>query len=399
MHRPSWREFAYVPLVLVIAAGCSGEAEDPQESFETAYVVSQLLFAPGSRFQLVHIVPDLEPQELALDEAFEFSGFSRVRAFDGKVFVFEGERGQVIRYRVTPALSLEEEERLSFANLGITSFGPSITFASSTRAYFVSSATREIVVFDPDAMQIVAAIPFLQLGREGFALTFTSAPTVIGDEVYVSIAWADTATLRYVPEVTVAVFSASELRLLRVLSDDRCGFGFRGFAHEGAFYTMGDGVNGLANLGLDGISPPCLLRIPAGSDRFDPDFYVDLAAASGREIVAGGPFGIGDGRFLTMVYDDDVEPSAIDLAEFAQLSIWRWAIMELPTAETQVLEELPLGGVNTLLRPTVVDGTTYVSVTTELPTSSQLFRIEDDSRVTPIIRSETGYNLQVDRVF
>ena len=397
-------------LTVALIAGCGDDGSDSgaggTDSGPTeAFVASQRVFLPDGRFVLLHLLSDLERQQLNVDEGFEFSGFSRVRAFNGKVFVFESESGQVIRFGVTPSLQLEEEARLSMTNQGVRSFNDTTTFVSPARAFYFDFS-GQMIVFDPEAMEIVQTIEGPDMQREGFPGPRFSPPVRVGDELYVSLAWANTDTIDLIPALTVAVFSISEERLLRVVEDGRCAYGHRGFAHEGAFYLVGDASEGAGNLISDEVPPPCLLRIREGEEQFDPDFYVDLTEPTGRPLVANGPVGIGDGRFLNMVYDSPIDPDSFDpnnvsdLIEFANGQLWRWAVLSLPDGETTLLEGTPLTGTNPF-DAFLVDDTSYVPILAGDGSSSQVFRIDnlEDGSTTLTLESTSGEILTVERVF
>ncbi|MEM7136113.1 MAG: hypothetical protein AAF500_06010 [Myxococcota bacterium] len=400
----------------VALAGCgdSGSADprpSPPSGLDEVFVASQRVFTPDGRFVLAHVLTDLGPQELEVDTGFEFPGVSRVQAFNGKVFIFQSETGQVIRYRVTDDLGIEEEARFSMANQGITSFTDTNTFVSPTRSFYFDGS-GQMVVFDPEAMEIVTTIVGPDVTREGFTRPGFSQPVQVGDELYVSLAWQNFDAVSLIPTLTVAVFSISEERLLRVIEDERCGFGFRGFAHDGAFYVVGDQRDGIGNILFD-LPPACLVRIREGEDQFDPDFYVDLTQTAGRPFLANGPVGVGSGRFLNMVYDSPTDPAefipsdptnaeeVVDvLTPFELGEIWRWAVFTLPDAEMTLLEGTPLTGTNPF-DAFVVDGVPYVPILDGNAASSQVFRVDsfEDGTTTLTLESNIGEILTVERVF
>ena len=396
-------------LVVPLVAGCGDSGSAPSggngSGPDEAFVVSQRVFTPDTRFVFLHLLSDLGPQQLDVSQGFEFSGFSRVRAFNEKVFVFESETGQVIRFGVTSDLRIEEEARLSMANEGVTAFNDTTTFVSPTRAFYFDFS-GQLIVFDPEAMEIVETIEGPEMHREGFPGPRFSPPVRVGDELYVSLAWANVDTIDLIPALTVAVFSISEARLLRVVEDTRCAYGHRGFAYEGAFYLVGDASEGAGNLLSDEFPPPCLLRIREGEAQFDPDFYIDLTQATGRPFVANGPVGIGGGRFLNMVYDSTIDPTSfdpnnvLDLVEFGTGELWRWAVFSLSDGDAALLEGTPLSGTNPF-DAFVVDDTAFVPILDREGRASQVFRIDnvEDGSTTLTLESAAGEILTLERVF
>ncbi|MEM6274108.1 MAG: hypothetical protein AAF735_02610 [Myxococcota bacterium] len=317
-----WLGMVVISVALAAPVACGDENSDDDsdngETFEAAFAVSQRIFtADGNRFLLVSVVPDLEAQELELGAGFEFAGTTRMRVFNERLFIFESERGEIIRYRVTPSLQLEQEGVLSLADLGVTRFSSTMLQVQPDRVY-LSDFDNRLIVFDPQAMELVGTIPFAERTRDGFDQIRTSRMWQLGDELYLTIGWSNANTLEYVDRATVAVFSIPEQRLVRVVEDERCGHSRRAFVEDGALYTMGDGVDGVANVLVDDAPAPCLLRLPGGASAFDPDFYVDLTEASQRPFVTGGPIGFDNGRFLAQVYDSATDPDDLSLTGFAQ---------------------------------------------------------------------------------
>ncbi|MEM9694461.1 MAG: hypothetical protein AAGA56_18050, partial [Myxococcota bacterium] len=284
----------------------------------------------------------------------------------------------------------------------VQNFSQAIGFISEHRAFYLDFGLG-MVVFDPVDMAIVADFPVPETQRDGFQSPRLSTPLRIGDEVFVAITWENPTTLTYVPELTVLVFSATEDRLLRVVEDPRCGYSYRGFVHDGAYYTAGSDVDGLGAMqGGDPTPPPCLLRVAERATEMDG--FVDLAAATGSPFVAGGPIGIGEGRFLLQIYDGPDDPqSALSFEEFARGELWRWSVLELSATPgeaptTTRLEEIPLSGTNPF-DPAGIDGFGYVPVLAGDGGQSEVFRVDpSDMSVTPSMRSESGEIIQVLRV-
>ncbi|MEM7138699.1 MAG: hypothetical protein AAF500_19125 [Myxococcota bacterium] len=417
--RRSARSVAFALCISLSFSACGGSSEGGAGGSQSdpggqAFVASQRVFTPDGRFVLVHLLADLEPQALQVDQGFEFSSFARVRAFNGKVFVFGSEAGQVVRFSVTSDLRLDEDERFSLTNEGVASFDDTTVFISETEAFYFDSFGGDVLEFNPETMQFVQRIDGPDIQLDGFPAGLRASPPVrVGDELYVSLAWQNVDALTLVPAVTVAVFSISERRLLRVVEDSRCAYGHRGFAHEGAFYLVGDQSEGAGNILDDSLPPACLLRIEEGESEFDQDFYVDLTRTSGRPLLAGGPTGIGDGRFVGMVYDSPRELSSFmaddpaDIAEAADLivdfafsALWRWTVFTLPSGEATVLGDLPLSGTNPF-DAFLVDGTAYVPVLAADASASQVYRVDDGDAgtTTLVLESEFGEVLTLEKVF
>ncbi len=368
-------------------AAC-GPTDQPDDNADTdlatepAYLFVNRVRTLASRTNYVSILPSLEPTDIDLDAALEVPGTSRFAALDGKVYVFEGETGEVSRYRATDDLALVEEARFSMANEGVSSFGTALAFISPTRAYYIDREQAQVVVFDPTEMVLSGSFSVPGLVRDDYPLTLVSSPAVVGDEVVVPVGWRTNDQSEAVFATAILVLSATEDRVVGVFEDSRCGPGLSGFVHEGAFHVLGDWDAGAYDAFLpdpdDERIAACLLRYTPGSDGFDPDYLLDMTEVTGRPL-ANGAFGTVDGRIVARVWDAEDSPAEVvstltDPAQWFGLEVWRWAVVDMRTEETTILSSLDLSG--TSFNPSVVDDRFYVPVIDEETQSSTYVEID-----------------------
>ncbi|MEM9493994.1 MAG: hypothetical protein AAGC55_32905 [Myxococcota bacterium] len=212
---------AVIPLV-----GCgddSSDSTDPDAGeppvSENAYLVLTRVLDPSGRNAYVSILPDLEPAEVDLGQALEFSGRARAFAHEGDVMIMNSETGEITRYDVDERLNLIEGETLSMTGLGITRFISAFIFISPTRAYYVDSNTLQLVVWNPQTMELVSNFSIAEIERPGFTIA-VRRPRLSGDRVLVPIAWSNSSNLR--PSVGLLILDAQSDQVISVLEDERC---------------------------------------------------------------------------------------------------------------------------------------------------------------------------------
>ncbi|MEM8608790.1 MAG: hypothetical protein AAGF92_16920 [Myxococcota bacterium] len=338
-------------LLISIAVGCGGEAEgspDEEMRVETGeqYFFVHRVRTPDLRTFFATLLDDLEPSTVDLTRSLELNGLSRFFPFEGKVFGFDGETNVVTRFRIERGEfvpdTLEDGSlaRFSMAGEGVDGFNNLVVFIDSERAYFIDALSLgQVVVWSPSEMRVVSSFPVPQFSRDGFTLSVGEIVRA-DDLILLPVSFVNRNLLMLEAKTQLAVFSATEERLIAFLEDERCVTARSAFVDDGAVYVMADAAGGIANL-LDPDSPPaCLLRWVPGEAQFDQDFFLDLPELTGFPFVAGA-VSRGDGTFATRVFTGGVDPMSIVPTELIEASVWQWAIVDFRAGTTRLLEEIP----------------------------------------------------------
>jgi len=366
-----------------------------------AFLVANRVRTPDSRALFVSVLPTLNAGQVNLSRALEFSGVSRARVFEGKVYTFDGESGVVTRYVVEGDLLLEDKledgsrARLSMSGVGVSSFTNQIIFLSSERAYYVDILELDqVVVWNPTTMVITSTFPAPELAREGFNTT-GGGPVAIEDFVVMPISWANETEATFVSTAAMIVFSAEEDRVVGVVEDDRCIIARSAFADSGSVFLMADSGGGIADLfsAPGSLQPPCLLQWKPGETEFDLDFYRDLRAITGFPLVSGA-VGRGDGTFITQLYTSDNDPLTLEPLELLDSSLWQWGVIDFRSDTSTLIAAIPPGGVSSL--GWLVDGAYLVPQFDDDDGSSALFQIESPDATE--LLSVTGEFFNVERI-
>jgi hypothetical protein len=329
------------------------------------------------------------------------SGNTQGVVFGDAAYIFDRDDKSVTRWTISNELKLEEGETVSFQNAGVVdACAICNVFGDATHAYMVDSSGGVMVTWNPTSMEIVGVhdLPQDSLTRAGLPAGF-AWPLVVGGRAYMAASWMDYETLEVYGSAAVVTFDATvDDPEVSVIEDDRCGVtsAVTPFADaDGNVYVVGDWSSGLAQIGgaKPAPNPACLLRINAGRDAFDPDYYVDLLeAASARALY--GAYGMAGGRKLLLNYWPDREapptPEAIAEDPYAYYSFtgFRYAVLDLATLESTVVSAIPPAGAGNNT-PLILDGVNLIQVYPEgsRTVGADLFAIGEDGSATKVLEA------------
>ncbi|MEM6929951.1 MAG: hypothetical protein AAF602_23640, partial [Myxococcota bacterium] len=288
----------WITLVALVSTACTGETDDSPAApeAEDAWLVGVRVRTPDSRSVFAAVVEDPSTAQIIdLSGAAEFSGASRLFAFDQHIYAMDSETGEVNRLEVAPDNSVSLLDTFSMQGEGVTSFRSTFAFLSPERAYYIDLLNDQVIIWNPTTMALVESVPFEAPDRGGLGIS-GGTPTVVGDRVIMPVGCADTVSLQFDPSVAAMVVSAADPVTVTFIDDARCVNAGGGFVDDaGDYYLLGDSAGGAVELlEPDTAQPACLLRIPGGSTAFDPEFQITMSDLTGRPYV-NSLVGIGDG--------------------------------------------------------------------------------------------------------
>ncbi|MEM1416256.1 MAG: hypothetical protein AAGH15_15215 [Myxococcota bacterium] len=376
-----------------VDAGMDTGADDAGADDDRAYVVGSRIRTPDGRVFFATLVPDLAARELDLSTSLELSGFARSYAFDGSLFTMDSESLQIVRHDVAEDLSIREADRFSMAGLGFRRFNLAFVFLDPERALYVDDENYQVVRWNPREMALDGMASIDELIRDDFELDILSLHPV-GDRVLVPFAWTLIDDFRLIPTVNVAILDATTGELLGVAEDDRCAAAGGGFVGpEGDLYVIGDNGAGVYGVfGDNDLGPPCLLRIRAGEDDFDPDYYVDLRALTGAAEVARIT-GLPNGQAAVRAVLPEVDPDSVDNPiQLTLAEIWDWTLIDVTEPSARSLGIPPSAAT---FPPFTVDD--QLVLIREAFAGFSTFYLVDDGVVTESVTAD-GELLQLGRI-
>lgn len=329
------------------------------------------------------------------------SGNTQGVVFEDAAYIFDRDDKSVTRWTISEDLKLEEGETVSFQNAGLgDACAICNVFGDSTHAYMVDSASGMLVTWNPSSMEVVSVqdIPKNLLTRDGLPAGF-AWPLVVGGRAYMAASWMDYETLEVHGSAAVLTFDATvDEPELSVIEDDRCGVtsAVTPFADEaGNVYVVGDWSSGLAQIGTakPAPNPACLLRINAGENHFDPDYYVDLLKAAGGRALYGA-YGMAGGRKMLLNYwplsvdPPTLEAIAADPYAYYAGANFRYAVLDLATETTVEVSAIPPAGAGNNT-PLILDGVNLIQVYPDgsHTVGADLFAIGEDGSATRVLKA------------
>lgn len=157
----------------VHAAGAGpGEISGPSSGPSHVYALSTLVWSDDGATGYVALSDTLDLDDVSLDEAREFSGYTTVAVADGQLLVTNAEDPTIHRYAVSDALQWQERGRLSLSGEGVTDSGFYRQYLRRGGVAYAELEAAQRVIWDPVGFEVAGAEldTRLPLEREGLDL-------------------------------------------------------------------------------------------------------------------------------------------------------------------------------------------------------------------------------------
>ena len=159
---------------LVVLAACGGEDPNgaPGPSVRTGaerFLIGTQVSLPDGRLNFFNTVDALdETTEIDLNESLEVPGFARIYAPDagGYFGVGSNETLTVTRFDLDSQDRLVETDRVSFRSSGTTFLLNQMVFISESKAYYIDTVSAQVVVWNPETMEVEDTIDLSMRIRE-----------------------------------------------------------------------------------------------------------------------------------------------------------------------------------------------------------------------------------------
>lgn len=379
--------------------GAGPEPEDP------VFVAAHQIFSTDQPFTIVTASPSLEAvaDATVVASGIEFPGRATVFGSTtvGAAFVVDSEGPTITRLDLQEDGTLAPGARVSFANLGVTGFFglSSISFriVSPTRAYYFDNPTAQVIVFDPTEMTVTTTIDISDAVVPDFQLVGFVAARRDAQFVFVT-SYRDNngGGFRQTGLVLVDLNDDS----VTVTMDDRCGGLDRAaIGADGTIYAASNEFAAIDNvLELDLLPDTCVLRIPPGSDTFDPSYQEDPSDWVGAPVgnISQGP----DGTALVWAFDE----TAVEITEDTEIHDLRfgsaWEVVQVdlggePNARSVATYD---GLVSGAVLPVTVDGRLLALEAAADVSTSSLRELTSDNPGEYVVRDAPGVVFTVARI-
>lgn len=376
---------SYLAAALLLAA-CDSDTDAPIDTTPPRYAVMFEVYDDVGSNSYLALLDSLDEGTVDVSTSHEFAGGrAYLASYNGWIFVGDPTSPIVTRFSVDEAGKLVEEDSLSFANYGLSSglIDPwTLTFVSPTKAYLFELSSGTYIIFDPTTMEITGEIPApASFTHEGMTID-GSPPAVRGNRLYRSIFWANYDTAEYSQDQILAVYDLDNDVLLETVTETRCpNPGNLTHTDEAGNIYFSNWIWPVAGTLMHGRAKNCVLRIPAGSDRFDPTWSLDYDALSGGH--EGAMFSyFADGKGAVSIFDEtrtSFDPET-DPWEYAGSSNWQVWSVDVEAKTASPIDGIPFNaGAYT---PLHFEGRSFVMIPNSDWSETRLYEI-DGTTATP----------------
>lgn len=342
-------------LVAVTACGTTpGEEKDPTlDEKEPAYLIHSLVTTDAGRTNYFSLVDSVtEATHIDYAQSLELPGSPRLYTASDYGFVLIGnaEDLTLTKYQVEDG-ALVAGDSLSLQAYGINALdAQAVLFLSETKAYYKDRNQMQIIVLNPQAMEVEKTIKLPEeFIKEEFLNRMSEWATRDG-EAYITVSWYAKNYERVEPGA-VLISIDPETDTLTHTYDARCRGLVKTARHDGDLYFFSDVFNALGYTvsgDTDGGQKSCIVRIKAGSKTFDADYLGSTDGAFGANHVGTVVTVSKDGEAWAAVADTTITPSEPGTTYSQWYSKgWSWWHLPLATLDTAVRVEGEPGGFST----------------------------------------------------
>lgn len=333
---------------------------------------------------------NLDPDQVVTTEnAREFPQQLRFKRYRQSVFVEDVRAPTLTRFDYDPATgSMVEGRTITFLPRNLSSVRSQ--FFRADKAYALDGSGTTVAIFDPTEMVLrPGTIDISSAKPDGLDLDLLTVATR-GNRTFLAMAFSDVANPaqpRIEPAIIVAVLDNENDRLLTVLRDERCGHASgMVVADSGDIYVHGD--NGF-NV-IDMTKRSCIIRIPAGEERFDDYLWQPAEALGGRESSRLQP--VDDTLAVTYaLYPEQLDPmNPLSIVFDPVRRAW---LVDLSEQSATPIEGMPFTRVGI---PYEVDGAFWMGLTESFE-STDIYALDPASSTATLVGRSEGQVFSVTR--
>lgn len=313
---------------LALAGACSDDPAAPPAE-RPSFLVASSVYSDEGNATYLNYETSLDVPELDRERALELAGGATIAGYGGSIFVGDGESPTVTRYELDAAGAPVETGKVSFVNAGASAELYANWFGSATRAYMDISGDERLI-WDPSSMTTVGklAIPNLvrMHGDKEIIASYDRGVGIRPGRAFQPFYWANFDFYTFHPRSQIAVIDTATDVIISMLDAPCPGLDVATQDEQGNIYVGPWTFSQLLRLSDAAQPENCVIKIPAGSDTFDPSWTRSFSALTGgRE--AGALRNIGNGVVLLSVLHPELVPAGTPPDELSGLSIWRlWRV-------------------------------------------------------------------------
>ncbi len=363
-------------VVLTMISSCSDNESDPEPEFdEPDYVLSlRTQDANDESADYLLAVDDIMTGEISAEgQGIELTGWNYTGKFGDTFFTFGYDLNECIGFDVVEG-ELVELGKFVFERFDVMNPIDDDYFLAIGAPWGGGSYDCQLQVVDINDISISKTVNhpiYASFDENGEQLNaWPTGSYVDGDKLFISLyplhgeSWETPNT----DTAYVSVFSYPELEYIKTIKDPRVSpIGYYGGQpailedEVGDHYTISGGsmVTGFTQ----STKPSGILRIAAGSDEFDSDYFFNVEEL-GYKAISGTYLGGGliVARVISLEMEEQAAPQNVWAAFSEVTPILNVAILDLANQTLTVVDDVPLHGGQYNTPYLIQDGKAYISV-------------------------------------
>lgn len=272
---------AYGILAAALLSGSCSKKDNPDQGRKVTvtYALSNVGGAYPSQTTYIQGLADLDITSLDNSRAAEIASFSSQWTYNGAVYLTAfGAPATINKYTFDAAGKAVAAGKLMAP--GANTFS-SIEFVSNTEAYAsVGGGLAKVIRFDPSSLRITGEIDLSAIVNPGAKSIYYLGMKAREGKLFMGVNYFD-ADFNPYDTAYVAVIDLALGKVEKLIKDKRTANIFLAGSSVSGFALAANGDLYIQGLGTTN-APSGILRIKKGATDFDPAYFFDLKAATGK---------------------------------------------------------------------------------------------------------------------
>lgn len=304
---------------------CSSDDDstaEPDMIAKDVYGVFWRVDNPDGRSNYVSLVNGIDEGSVDPSNALEVSGKSRFFAPEGADYfvIADGEDLTFTRYDISEnGKSIEEGEQFSVSNKGVTSLQKRNVFLSDTKAYYIDNTQGQIIIWNPETMEITGSFDLPSEFADGYMGYTTQLGfgkyQLDGDRLIIPVGWVNFQNQSHLDKTGLAIVDVKQDKVLSYSEDERVAL-----AVEPAFVDNGDVYFGVSERyafskeARQKENSGGILKVASGANEFDQNYDPDfMKQIDGEKVGIGLSNAPKPNHGYVKVLDTDLLPWSVDV--------------------------------------------------------------------------------------
>ncbi|HEX6427356.1 MAG TPA: hypothetical protein VF008_06700 [Niastella sp.] len=296
----------YLIALLLIVASCNKNSSTPDtpSKKEIQYVFANVAGVNPSQTTYVMGTTDLNFTNLTSANGAELAGFASMWQYKQSVYLTAfGAPASITKY------TFDDEGKVVIAGKlivpGANSFS-TIEFINDSVAYAsVGGGLARVIQFNPALLQITGEVNLSTLLKTGAASTYYLGMKARSGKLFMGVHYFNSSFSPLYDSAYVAVIDMATNKVDKLISDGRTCAIFQSGSSVNGFELDANGDIYIEALGSANV-PSGILRIKSGETNFDPTYFFDLKAVTGKD--CRNLWHFGSGLTFTTCISDVTDP-------------------------------------------------------------------------------------------